>query len=251
MAMQKTHAAITGRASALRKYQEVIVGRFGLGFLLYFEFCTWLGGIPGALGIALRGLFWKRLFAHCGPGVLFGTRIILRHPGRIRLDADVVIGDGCILDGRHEDCCESIVLGRGTMLSNDVMLSCKGGAIRVGRHVGINARSIVQSVGACEVRIGDDCVIGQSCLLIGGGSYAIGDTDNGLIRECPMVQDGGVTLENNVWLGAKVTVLGGVRVASGAVAGAGAVLTRSVPPGAVCVGTPARVIRTRKAPSET
>ena len=31
----------------------------------------------------LRGLFWKRLFAHCGPGVLFGNRIILRHPGRI------------------------------------------------------------------------------------------------------------------------------------------------------------------------
>jgi galactoside O-acetyltransferase len=83
--MEETHAAVTGSGSALQKYQEVIVGSRSLRALLFFEFCAWLGPVPGAVGMLLRKVFWPRLFASCGRGCMFGAGIILRHPRRIHL----------------------------------------------------------------------------------------------------------------------------------------------------------------------
>ncbi|TKV29605.1 hypothetical protein FDK12_01345 [Arthrobacter sp. NamB2] len=47
-----------------------------------------------------------------------------------------------------------------------------------------------------------------------------------------------------MWFGANVTVLPGVSVGDGAVVGAGAVMTRNVPAGALVVGVPARQVGT-------
>ena len=157
----------------------------------------------------------------------------------------MVVSDGCILDGRSDQRAESIVVGDDAMLSNDVMLSCKNGSIRLGEHVGVNARTIIQSTNDCPVAIGRDCIIGQSCLIIGGGSYDLSDPD-ALIREQPIRRDGGVTLEENVWLGGKVSVLGGVRVGRGSVVAAGAVVSRSLPADSVAMGVPAAVVRSRR-----
>ncbi len=55
----------------------------------------------------------------------------------------------------------------------------------------------------------------------------------------------GITLGDNVWLGAGAKVLDGVRLGDDVVVGAGAVVTTDLPPGAIAVGIPARVVRTR------
>ncbi|MBM9538002.1 acetyltransferase [Desulfobulbus alkaliphilus] len=52
-------------------------------------------------------------------------------------------------------------------------------------------------------------------------------------------------MEENVWLGARVTVLGGVTVGRGSVVAAGAVVTRSLPTFSVSMGVPAKVVRLR------
>ena len=52
-----------------------------------------------------------------------------------------------------------------------------------------------------------------------------------------------VTLEDGAWLGAGAIVLPGVTVGRDAVVGAGAVVTRDVPPRTVVAGNPARVLR--------
>ena len=54
-----------------------------------------------------------------------------------------------------------------------------------------------------------------------------------------------VTLGHDVWLGHGVTVLPGVTIGTGAAVGAGAVVTKDVPPFAVAVGNPARLLRFR------
>ncbi len=54
-----------------------------------------------------------------------------------------------------------------------------------------------------------------------------------------------VTLGHDVWLGHGVIVLPGVVIGTGAAIGAGALVTKEVPPFAVAVGNPARVIRFR------
>ena len=58
-------------------------------------------------------------------------------------------------------------------------------------------------------------------------------------------RDRPVVLGNDVWIGHGAVVLPGVSVRSGAVLGAGAVATKDIPPFAIAVGIPARVLRFR------
>lgn len=242
--MEKTHAAITSKDSSLKKYQDIMVGRDSLAALIYYEWCILLVPVPGALGMVLRKLFWPRLFGSCGKGCMFASGIVLRHPGRIRLGRSVVISEGCILDGRHGSARDSIVLEDNVILSNGVMLSCKNGTITIGDNTGLNAQTIIQSTNDCPVSIGRDCVIGQRCFIVGGGSYNMDRLDVP-IRKQGIKNDGGVILEDNVWLGGNVSVLGGVTMGYGSVAAAGAVVTHSVSEHSVNMGVPARTVRSR------
>jgi galactoside O-acetyltransferase len=242
--MEKTHQAITEEGSSLKKYQKIIVGSTSLTKLIYYEWCQLLGVCPGALGMVLRKMFWPRLFATCGKGVMFGNNVVLRHPSRIHLGNHVVISEQCILDGRSDTKSATIVVGDDVILSNQVMLSCKEGSVHIGKKTGINAGTIIQSTNDCPVSIGDNCIIGQRCFIVGGGSYNIDRLDIP-IKEQGIKRDGGVRLDADVWLGGNVTVLGGVTMGSGSVAAAGAVVTRSVAERSICMGVPAKVVAVR------
>lgn len=54
-----------------------------------------------------------------------------------------------------------------------------------------------------------------------------------------------VKVGNDVWIGVRTMVMGGVTIGDGAVIGAGSIVTKDVPPYAVVVGVPAKVIRYR------
>ena len=54
-----------------------------------------------------------------------------------------------------------------------------------------------------------------------------------------------VTIGNDVWIGSHALILGRVKIGDGAVIGAGAVVTKNVPPYAVVGGVPARIIKYR------
>jgi len=242
--MKKTHAAVTQGGSTMSRYQQVIIGNRSFLPALYYEFCIWLAWIPGAVGLFLRKAFWPRLFGSCGKGVVFGSNIVLRHPGRIHLGNRVVISEGCILDARNEYMKEVISVGDDVILSNNVMISCKKGAVKIGARSGINAQTIIHSTQGNPVYVGSDAIIGPRCYIVGGGSYHTNRLDIPIWRQ-GIKNDGGVRLENDVWLGANVTVLGGVTMGTGAIAAAGAVFTRSVPERAVCMGIPASIVKMR------
>jgi maltose O-acetyltransferase len=55
-----------------------------------------------------------------------------------------------------------------------------------------------------------------------------------------------IVIDDDVWIGARVIILPGVHIGTGAVIGAGAVVTKDVPAYAVVGGNPARVIKMRK-----
>jgi acetyltransferase-like isoleucine patch superfamily enzyme len=56
---------------------------------------------------------------------------------------------------------------------------------------------------------------------------------------------GGVVIEQNAWIGANVIVFDGITVGRDAIVGAGAVVTRDVPPFGIALGVPAKVVRMR------
>lgn len=54
-----------------------------------------------------------------------------------------------------------------------------------------------------------------------------------------------INIGNDVWIGSRAMILGGVTIGDGAVVGAGALVTKDVPPYAIVGGIPARIIRYR------
>jgi len=241
----KSHAAVTQGGSALKKYQNVIVGKTSFRRFLYYEFCVWLSMVPGAAGLFLRKKFWPRLFGSCGKGVLFSSNVILRQPHRIHLGDDVIISERCILDARTEVSDRVIVIGDNVILSNDVSLNCKGGYVDIGSDVGLGAYTVIHATYGCSVKIGVDCMVGPQCYFIAGGTYKT--NQSGVPMRLQGVEsESGIDIANDVWLGAKVTILTGISVGSGAIIGAGAVVTKNIEPMSVCVGAPARKMKMRE-----
>lgn len=64
-------------------------------------------------------------------------------------------------------------------------------------------------------------------------------------RRDDVVSKGGVTIENDVWIGTGCTILSGVTIGNGAVVAANSVVTETVPPYAIVGGTPAKIIKYR------
>ena len=89
-----------------------------------------------------------------------------------------------------------------------------------------------------KVTIGDDVFIAPNrCITT--AEHAV-DPEQ---RKAGMEVAKPVTIGNNVWLGANVTVLAGVSIGDNAVIGAGSVVTRAIPANVVAVGVPCRVLR--------
>jgi len=230
--------------SPLRKYQDLVVGDRGVWSLMRFELLTaLLGDLPGVAGLGLRRLLYPRLLARTGRNVVFGQDITLRHPNLIRLGANVVVDDACVLDAKGTGA-QGIAIGDGVYLGRGTILSCKGGSIEVGDHVNLGLGCVVLS--ESRVAIGENCLFAAHCYLVAGGNHDMSRTDIPIIQQ-PSVSRGGITIEPNVWLGARVTVLDGVTIGRDSVVGAGAVVTHDIPPFAVAAGVPARVIRDRRA----
>jgi maltose O-acetyltransferase len=143
--------------------------------------------------------------------------------GRVSLGADIsigyelapMIGDGTVrLQAMRADAL--IAVGAGTSFSNNVQV--------------IAERSIT---------IGQRCLIGDAVLIL--------DSDfHNLSAEGRHRQPGAtaaVVLEDNVFIGSRVIILKGVTIGKDSVIGAGSVVVRSIPPGVIAAGNPAKVIR--------
>ncbi|MCG7363422.1 chloramphenicol acetyltransferase [Roseomonas sp. ACRSG] len=76
-------------------------------------------------------------------------------------------------------------------------------------------------------------------------AYGLGEDDAELFQ---WRRDHHVTLGHDVWIGHGAIVLPGVSIGDGAAIGAGAVVTKDVPPFAIVVGVPGRVLRYRFPP---
>jgi maltose O-acetyltransferase len=94
-----------------------------------------------------------------------------------------------------------------------------------------------------NVTIGDDVVMGPDVVLM-TTAHAFEDPDQPVNRQ-GFLPTKPIIIGNDVWLGTRVIVMPGVTIGDGAIIGAGAVVTRDVPPMSVAVGCPAQVIRRR------
>ena len=229
-----------GKSSARDKYARLVVGRTSFGALLKHEAVVLCSQhVPGALGLVLRKLLYPALLGSCGRNVVFGQNVVLRHPHKIRIGDNVVVDDNCLLDAKGESN-GGIAIGSGVFVGRNTILSCKNGDIEIadGANIGFNC----ELFSASRVSVGRDTLIAAYCYVIGGDHEA---ADPSLPVLAQSRRSAGVSVGAGAWLGAGAKILDGVTIGDGAVVGAGAVVREAVPPRAIAVGVPARVVGTR------
>lgn len=109
---------------------------------------------------------------------------------------------------------------------------------RIGNNVHFNGMRIS---GAGEVTIGDNFHSGAECVIISEVHNYEGEALPYDATRIPRP----VQIGDNVWLGQRVMVLGGVTIGDGAIIQAGSVVVRSIPPYAIAGGHPADVFGSR------
>ncbi len=117
------------------------------------------------------------------------------------------------------------------------------GSLKIGRNTYIQSGCVLNAF-VSSIIIGANCMIAPRCAFM-PYQHSFADTSRPM-REQGFTSKGNIVLEDDVWLGANVTVTDGVTIGQGAIVGAGAVVTKDIPAYAIAGGVPARVLRYRQ-----
>lgn len=161
----------------------------------------------------LRAGIWRMRGASLGAGTRIGPRAMVSKPWRVRMGERSIIEAGAYLKVAKET-----------------------GRIDIGDRSFIGFGSELNSI--LEIRIGSSVLIAPYCFL---------SDHNHRYQKGKLIAKQGcdaapVVIHDDVWLGCGVVVLKGVQIGTGAVVGAGSVVTKDLAPYTVSVGSPASVI---------
>lgn len=135
-----------------------------------------------------------------------------------------------------------VTMGEGATLAPNVSLR-NGERISIGARSKVGERAYLWAGDASgRVIIGEDCRLGPE-VFVTASDYGLAP-DETIAGQPRNERD--VIIGNDVWLGARVFVAAGVSIGDGCVVSAGSVVSKSLPPGSVAVGIPARIVRRRE-----
>jgi acetyltransferase-like isoleucine patch superfamily enzyme len=208
-----------------------------------------------------------RISAMLGLGLKAGPMIVrgaILKPLLTGCDGIPLLGKGVRVRGARQ-----LSAGRGLVIEDyaEVQATSRDG-VRLGEHVSIGSMTMIRPSGyysrdiGVGLHIGDRTGIGPYCYIGCSGGIEIGSDvmfgpgvmlyseDHEFASPKQSIKSQGVrwqpiVIEDDCWLASRVIVTGGVRVGRGSVIGAGAVVTRDVPPFSVVAGNPAKILRSR------
>lgn len=168
-----------------------------------------------------------------------GRRLAQRHK-KVHIPPSALIHPGAKINPRQG----TIILGEKCVVAEGAFIQ---GNVRLGDNCSVQAYTILTGYGTVDnpsgqITVGNGVRIASHVMMI-AGNHIFSDPDKpihgqGLVH-LPIV------IEDDVWVAGRVNIMAGVRIGKGSVIGAGSVVTHDVPPGAVVVGVPAKVVRQR------
>src|SRR5215471_17808031 len=169
------------------------------------------------VGQAPRGHQPGDLATQIGAGAYINSHTVI-YAGNI-IGTNLRVGHGVLIREQNE-IGDDVSIGSGSNVEHHV---------RIGNRVRLHSNVFVPELSVLE----DDCWLGPNVVLTNARYPASPTTKEELL---------GVYIEKGAKIGANTTVLPGIRIGAYALVGAGSVITRDVPAGAVVVGSPARII---------
>lgn len=189
---------------------------------------------------ATRQAWWRWKLAQLGRCADIQPGAHFEHAGKVR------IGDHCriarqALIRANTDHQIGICLGNNVSVQENVLINANRGHVAIGNHSWLGPCSIIYGNGGVE--IGNDVMVASHCVI-----NTVSHHSNRI--DIPMNHQGTyceqVIIEDDVWIGTAVVILQGVRIGHGSIIGAGAVVTRDIPPFSIALGVPARVTGNRR-----
>ncbi len=164
----------------------------------------------------------------------------LRWRGRLTTDGLCFIGPGVRFEIGPD---ARVHLGRWSWIGHGCKVRVHEGELRIGAKTVFGQECTISAFQ--HISIGRECIIADRVMMI--------DFDHGVVEVERPIRDQGiykrdVDVGHNVWIGYGACLLRGVRVGDNAVIGTSSVVTTDVPPNAVVGGSPAKLIRMRRAP---
>ncbi|MCS6816477.1 MAG: acyltransferase [Blastocatellia bacterium] len=156
------------------------------------------------------------------PGLQLGRHVTIIRPDRLILGENVIIHDHCVL-----------------YCAGHAPEYRQGGRIVIGNHVELAWGCILHGGGA-QIILRDFAIVGAGAVLV-SEMYSYRDLSRPARFQPKRMGD--IVVEENATIGANAVVLPGVTIGRSAIVGAGAVVTRDIPPFSIAVGVPARVIK--------
>jgi carbonic anhydrase/acetyltransferase-like protein (isoleucine patch superfamily) len=162
----------------------------------------------------------------------YGRMVAMHHPGaKAKIARSARISPDALISG-------DVTIGEETAILPYAILRARESQMRIGAHCTVNPFSCIFA-GAI---IGDHVRIGTHTIII-PANHGFERTDVPIHGQPGTAK--GIRINDDVWIGANVTILDGVTIGTGVVIGAGTVVTKSVPDRAIVVGNPGRVLRYR------
>ena len=203
---------------------------------------------------------YRERFKSCGQDVQVDADVTIEHPERIEVGDHVHFMRGFhMIEGAHE--CR---IGSHVRFYPNCFIQGTAPRFVVEDHVDFFPNTYISlgSGAGSFVEIGHHSHFAPNCVLYGGGGLKIGPYCNiaahtvfATVGHNPDITDepmaltaakiGPITLEEDVWIAANVTVTANTRIARGCVIGANAVVTKDTEPMGIYVGVPARHLRNR------
>ncbi|NMG11582.1 acyltransferase [Brasilonema sp. UFV-L1] len=193
-----------------------------------------------AVGSNLRILLYRNIFAHIGRSVYIEDGVKFMNTWSIKIGDEVKVLQGVSINAtghsNNSVCLEDkVTLERGIDIR-----AMKDTCIHIGEGTFIGP--YVCLTGPGNIKIGKLCLIAAHVGIFANNHVFDDPTqyieDQGLTRQ-------GIVIEDDCWLGHAVTVLDGVTIGKGSIIGAGAVVTKDIPPFSVALGVPAKVVKSR------
>jgi len=222
---------------------------------------TLVGWVPLPPGILLRSLLYRTICGRMGKSVKIQPNVDFTDACCIEMGDGVTISSGVDIEIRQEN---QVYFDNQAYLDRDVRISCigEGGRVYLGEQVRLDRGVDIKVHQGGQTEIGDRTYIGPYTCLSGYGTIKIGKDcliashssiyahNYNFADPTRNIKDqgytyNGIVIEDDCWLGSGVRVLDGVTIGQGCVIGAGAVVTKDIPPYSVAVGVPARVVSQR------